>query len=191
MKNREIFTTITAGTYKGKKIKLPSLQSTRSTKSILKESYFNTIQFDIVDEVFIEVFGGSGSMGLEAISRGAKHAYFIEKDEKAYAILKQNCNSIDQNRTTCKLADSFVYLDTLIKSSTCRAFFYFDPPFSIRDGMEDVYDKLYNLIANIPKNRVNMITIEHMSRVKMPEKIGEYKLKKTKKFGKSSLSYFL
>ena len=190
MNSRKIYTIVNSGKLKGKKIYLPSKKTTRSTKSIIKESYFNTIQFKIIDKNFIEVFAGSGSMGIEAISRGAKHAYFIEKDEKAYAILKQNCNSIDQNRTTCKLADSFVYLDTLIKSSACRAFFYFDPPFSIRDGMGDVYDKLYKLIANIPKNRVNMITIEHMSRVKIPKEIGEYKLKKTKKFGKSSLSYF-
>jgi 16S rRNA (guanine(966)-N(2))-methyltransferase RsmD len=191
MSRDELFTVIAAGKYRGKKLKLPSLTSTRSTKSILKESYFNTIQFDIIDEAFVEVFGGSGSMGLEALSRGASHSYFIEKDTKAFAILKQNCDMIDSKSTTCKRADSFEYFEEFLKSFTCRAFFYFDPPFSIREGMDDIYEKVYHLIENIPKNRVNLITIEHMSSYKLPEIIGEYELQKTKKFGKSSLSYYL
>jgi len=190
MKNKEIFSTISAGKYKGKKLKLPSLQSTRSTKSILKESYFNTIQFDIIDEIFVEVFGGSGSMGLEALSRGAKHSYFTEIDKSAYEILKQNCDFIDGQNSTCKRADSFEYFPTLVDTLTCRAFFYFDPPFCIREGMDDIYEKVYKLIENIPQNRVNLITVEHMSSYKLPKNIGIYSLQKTKKFGKSSLSYY-
>ena len=190
MKKNEIYTSIMAGKYKGKKLKLPSLESTRSTKSILKESYFNTVQFDIVDEAFVEVFGGSGSMGLEALSRGASHAYFIEKDSKAFAVLKKNCDFIDAKSTTCKRADSFEYFQEFLKSSTCRAFFYFDPPFCIRDGMDEIYEKVYHLIEQIPKNRANLITIEHISSYKLPESIGIYLLRKTKKFGKSSLSYY-
>ncbi len=190
MKKSEIHTNITAGKYKGKKLKLPSLESTRSTKSILKESYFNTIQFDIIDEAFVEVFAGSGSMGLEALSRGASHAYFIEKDTKAFRILKKNCDFIDAKGATCKRADSFEYFPEFLKSSTCRAFFYFDPPFCIRDGMDEIYEKVYHLIEQIPKNRANLITIEHMSSHKLPKNIGIYSLHKTKKFGKSSLSYY-
>ncbi len=190
MKNKEIFSTISAGKYKGKKLKLPSLQSTRSTKSILKESYFNTIQFDIIDEVFVEVFGGSGSMGLEALSRGAKHSFFIEKDKSAYEILKKNCDFIDKQSSTCKRADSFEYFPVLVHTLTSKSFFYFDPPFCIREGMDDIYEKVYALISNIPKEKTNLITIEHMSSYKLPLEIGKYTLGKTKKFGKSSLSYY-
>ena len=100
METKILFTTISAGKYKGRKIELPSLSSTRSTKAILKGSVFDTLQFDIVGETFVEVFGGSGSMGLEALSRGAKHAYFIEKNSAAYSILKKNCKLIDAQATT-------------------------------------------------------------------------------------------
>ena len=55
---------IVAGKYKNKIINLPSSDTTRSTKSIMKESLFDTLQFDVVDENFVEVFGGSGSMRL-------------------------------------------------------------------------------------------------------------------------------
>ncbi len=190
MKNKEIFSVISAGKYKGKKLKLPSLESTRSSKSILKESFFNTIQFDIIDEVFVEVFAGSGSIGLEALSRGAKQAYFIEKDRAAFEILRQNCEMVDANKAIYKKADSFEYFNTLLSNLTCKAYFYFDPPFSIRDGMEEIYEKVYTLIKNIPKEKTKLIAIEHMSRNKLPKNISIYTLQKTKKFGKSSLSYY-
>lgn len=191
METKSLFTTITAGKYKHKKIELPSLESTRSTKAILKGSLFDTLQYDIVDEVFVEVFGGSGSMGLEALSRGAKHAYFIEKDKAAFSILKHNCESIDKAHTTAMHGDSFLLFPALLNTFTCKAYFYFDPPFSIRDGMENVYENVLSLIAMIPQEKVHFIAIEHMSTLVLPESIGLFKLHKTKKFGKSSLSYYM
>ena len=182
---------ITAGKYKGKKLLLPSMESTRSTKSILKGSFFDAFQHDIIDQTFIEVFGGSGSMGLEALSRGAKHAYFIEKNTQAFKILEHNCNGIDSQSTTCYNGDAFVLLPTLFSILTCKAFFYCDPPFSIREGMEDVYEKTLRLIASIPSSLVICIAVEHMSELTLPEMIGVYTLQKTKKFGKSSLSYYM
>jgi len=190
MVTKPLFTTISAGKYKGKKIALPSLDSTRSTKAILKGSLFDSLQYDIVDEVFVEVFGGSGSMGLEALSRGAKHAYFIEKNKAAYQTLKSNCKIIDEAHTTPLQGDSFVLFPTLLSSLLSKAYFYFDPPFSIRKGMEDIYQKVIDLIASIPVDKMHLIVIEHMSTLALPEQIGVYTLQKTKKFGNSSLSYY-
>jgi len=187
---KPLFTTISAGKYKGKKIMLPSLDSTRSTKAILKGSLFDSLQYDIVDEVFVEVFGGSGSMGLEALSRGAKQAYFIEKDRAAFSVLKNNCKEIDEKHTTPLQGDSFLLFPTLLSTLTCKAYFYFDPPFSIRNGMEDIYQKVLSLIALIPPQLAHLIVIEHMSSLILPEVIGVYALHKTKKFGNSTLSYY-
>ena len=191
MATKPLFTTISAGRYKGKKIMLPSLDSTRSTKAIIKGSLFDTLQYDIVDGVFVEVFGGSGSMGLEALSRGAKQAYFIEKDKAAFSILKSNCNAIDQEHTKPFLGNSFVIFPEILSLLTCKAFFYFDPPFSIRDGMEDIYQKVMDLIASIPYEKAHLIVIEHMSSLMLPDAIGLYTLHKTKKFGNSALSYYM
>jgi len=191
METKMLMSTISAGKYKGRKLELPSLESTRSTKSILKGSLFDTLQYDIIDQDFVEVFGGSGSMGLEALSRGAKHAYFIEKDKNAFTILKRNCKAIDEKATTALNGDSFTVLPTLFSSFTCKTYFYFDPPFSIREGMADIYMKVLDLIASLPLCSVEMIAIEHMSTLELPEVIGVYKRSKEKKFGKSSLSYYL
>jgi len=181
---------IVAGRYKNQTINLPSLDNTRSTKSIIKESLFNTLQFDIVGEVFVEVFGGSGSMGLEALSRGASHAYFFEKDKKAYAILRTNCIRIAKNDTTCVNGNSFEEFPKFIQKLKQKTFFYFDPPFSTREGMKEIYESTISLMAMIPKEFSHLIILEHMSKQKMPDTIGNYNIKKTKKFGKSSLTYY-
>jgi 16S rRNA (guanine966-N2)-methyltransferase len=191
MATKPLFTTISAGKYKGKKIMLPSLESTRSTKAILKGSLFDRLQYDIVDEVFVEVFGGSGSMGLEALSRGAKEAYFIEKDKAAFSTLKSNCKVIDEEHTKPLYGDSFIIFPTLLSTLTCKAYFYFDPPFSIRDGMDAIYHNVMDLIASIPVEKAHLIVIEHMSGLTLPEVIGAYDFSKTKQFGNSALSYYI
>ena len=130
-------------------------------------------------------------MGLEALSRGSKHAYFFEKDKKAYAILRDNCARIAKNDSTCIEGNSFEEFPKFLKKQKEKTFFYFDPPFSIREGMEDIYINTINLIEMIPKELSHLIIIEHMSKQKMPEIIGNYTIKKTKKFGKSSLTYYM
>jgi 16S rRNA (guanine966-N2)-methyltransferase len=191
MNNKHIIVKIIAGKYKNASIKLPSLNSTRSTKSIMKESLFDTLQFDIVGQNIVEVFGGSGSMGLEALSRGAAHAYFFEKDKDAYKILRENCFNIAKNDTTCIGGNSFVEFPKFLEKFKEKAYFYFDPPFSIREGMQEIYDNTLKLIEIIPKEQALLVIVEHMSSQKMPEVIGLYKIKKTKKFGKSSLTYYI
>ena len=85
-----LFTQISRGIYKGKKLSLPALSSTRSTKSIVKGSFFDTWRAELRGAVFIECFGGSGAMALEALSNGAKNVYAIEKDAAAHKIMRKN-----------------------------------------------------------------------------------------------------
>jgi 16S rRNA (guanine(966)-N(2))-methyltransferase RsmD len=187
-------TSIISGAYKGKKINLPSLDTTRSSKTVVKESYFNTIQFDVIDCNFVEVFAGSGSVGLEALSRGAKHAFFMEKDSAAFKTLSQNIKSLGADNATAILGNSFETISQVIKAlsrSHEKAFFYVDPPFSFREGMEEIYKKTFDTLASIPAEMVEMITIEHMTGLELPERIGTLKLKKSKKFGKTTLTHYV
>ena len=85
-----LFTQISSGIYKGKKLALPALSSTRSTKSIVKGSFFDTWRVELRGAAFIECFGGSGAMALEALSNGAKNVYAIEKDVAAHKIMRKN-----------------------------------------------------------------------------------------------------
>lgn len=186
-------TKIIAGTYKGKVLSLPSLDVTRSSKAVLKESVFNVLQFDIIDKIFIESFAGSGSIGLEAISRGAKRAYFIELDKKSYSILVKNCKSINIEKCQTIQGNAFVQTPLILeflKNSKEEVILYVDPPFDYREGMEDIYDKSFRMIENIENSNIFKIIIEHESKLEVPKILGKFSLEKTRKFGKSSLSYF-
>ena len=192
--NKKKFTKkIIAGQYKGKVLQLPSKTTTRSSKTIVLESFFNTLQFEIVDANFVEVFSGSGSIGLEALSRGAKAIHFMEKDRDALSTLKQNIAQLDPSKCSIYGGDSFSNIKSVVnklKKLNEDAYFYVDPPFSIREGMEDIYDKTMKLISDLPEENVKMVIIEYMTGLEIPEILGAFSLTKNKKFGNTSLAYF-
>ena len=192
MKNKTITKKILMGKFKGKSLKLPSKETTRSSKSIVLESFFNTIQFDIIDASFVEVFSGSGSIGLEALSRGAANILFMEQDREALKVLKQNISQTDPSACQVFAGDSIVNIAEVIKTLKKRdedAYFYIDPPFSIREGMEDIYEKMIKLIESIPQELVKLIIIEHMTGLEIPKEIGPFEVLKSKKFGNTTLTY--
>jgi len=185
---------IIAGKHRGKKLYMADKENTRSSKNILKESVFNTLQFEVDDSIWIEVFAGTGSIGLEALSRGAKFAYFLEKDDYAFKVLNKNiqeCKEEENSKTI--LGDSF---DTIwdvveeLQRNKQKAYFYFDPPFAIREGNEEIYDKVINTIARLPKINVEKIIIEHQTGIDFPQNIAKYNKVKSRKFGKSTVTYY-
>ena len=193
MKNNKLTTKIIAGKYKNKVLELPPLEVTRSSKARLKESLFNVLQFDIIGKVFIESFAGSGSIGLEALSRDAKRSYFVELDRNSYNILVKNCKAIDMDSCQTMQGDTFVQTPSILnslKNSTDEIILYVDPPFDYREGMEDIYKKSFKMIEEIENDNIYLIVLEHVSTLDIPETLGKFTLDRTKKFGKSSLSYF-
>jgi 16S rRNA (guanine(966)-N(2))-methyltransferase RsmD len=189
----KLTTKIIGGEHKGKILQLPDLGVTRSSKSILKESFFNVLQFDIIDTIFLEAFGGSGSIGLEAISRGAKEAYFCELNRNSYKMLQNNCKIVDASKTTALLGDTFEKMPnvlTQLKNKSDDIIIYIDPPFEFRDGMEEIYQKSFKMVEDIENDNVILVTFEHMTGLEMPESLGKFQKYKTKKFGKSSLTYY-
>jgi len=194
MKDR-LFSTVISGKLKHKKIFLPDLSTTRSTKNIIRAAIFNSIVGDIYGSLFVELFAGSGSMGIEAISRGAVGAVFVEKDRLSFACLKENLANM-HIMNECKLfnADTFLIYDDVLKyavSSSHSVFLYFDPPFDIRDGMEDVYKHTLELISKTPPQNIKKIFFEHISSFEAPEAISDFVRVKVRKFGKTTVSEYI
>ena len=184
---------IVSGKFKGKTLKLPSKSTTRSSKGIVLESFFNTIQFEIIDALFVEVFSGSGSIGLEALSRGAKRIFFMELDRAAQKTLRENIAQTDPSACEVFPGDSFVNIGQVVsrlKQLNEPAYFYVDPPFSIREGHEAIYDKTMALIASLPPELVKLVIVEHMTGLELPDALGAFEKGKSKKFGKTSLTYY-
>lgn len=96
---------VIAGTARSMPLKTPQGPNTRPTTDRIKETLFNILQGDIPGCVFVDMFSGSGGIGIEAISRGAKKAYFIENAKEAISC-------IEQNLTFTKFKDKSILLKT-------------------------------------------------------------------------------
>ena len=94
--NKKPLLKVIGGAFKGRNIKMAPLEITRSSKAILKESLFNTLTQEVVLANFVEFFAGSGSIGIEALSRGAKSAIFFEQNKESCRILEENLQNICQ-----------------------------------------------------------------------------------------------
>lgn len=190
---------VIGGKHKGLKLYAP--KSARPSKAILKESCFDTLGSYIIGMHFIEAFSGSGSMGIEALSRGATKAVFFEQDKEALEILRQNLTLIKkhidksapkQNPQNYQIiqGDSLQNLPTFLATLTDSSVLYIDPPFFIRQNYADIYEKCANIIAHIHSRALGLIIIEHSSLYAFKECLGCFSQVRTKRFGKSSLTYF-
>ncbi|GAA9722124.1 16S rRNA (guanine(966)-N(2))-methyltransferase RsmD [Helicobacter pylori] len=176
---------------------LPNVSSTRPTKAIVRESFFNTLQAEIIGAHFIEVFSGSASMGLEALSRGAKSAVFFEQNKNAYATLLENI-SLFKNRLKKEmeiqtfLDDAFKLLPALGLKNGVLNILYFDPPFET-SGFLGIYEKCFHALEMLLKrsSQKNLLAVfEHESTHEMPKNLTTLAIIKQKKFGKTTLTYF-
>lgn len=124
---------VIAGIARGMKLKTPEGLNTRPTQDRIKETLFNMLQSYLADSVFVDMFSGSGGIGIEALSRGARKAYFVE-------MAKEPLACIESNLSTTKFKDSAVVLKTDAVSSLHHIFekevdiFFMDPPYNM--GLE-------------------------------------------------------
>ena len=86
---------IVSGKYRGKKLKEFDIETTKPTLDRVKESIFNLIQFDVADSVVLDLFSGTGALGIEAISRGAEKVVMVDSNKKAINVIKQNLVGIE------------------------------------------------------------------------------------------------
>ena len=120
---------IITGTARGTRLETLEGEATRPTAERVKEAVFSMIQFDLCDTMVLDLFSGSGQMGLEALSRGAQKAHMIDKSEEAVNVIKKNaqkCHLFDR----CRIVTSD-YLD-FIRSANGKYkydFIFLDPPY--------------------------------------------------------------
>ena len=92
-----IFADWEIGEFRGRKFSFPDVDGLRPTPGKIRETLFNWLQFDIINKTALDPFAGSGALSLEAISRGAKEVYVIEKDREVYEQLKSNFKLLDRS----------------------------------------------------------------------------------------------
>ncbi len=139
---------IIAGKYKNRKLKHFNIGSIRPTQARVRKSMFDVIG-DLSDKVVLDLFCGVGSIGIEALSRGAKSVYFVDSDLKALNILKDNLNllKIDFNNYSIIKSDVFSYL---FKQNQNFDLIVADPPY----GKFCFPDLILNIKNKVKKNGI-------------------------------------
>ena len=166
---------ITAGKFKGQKISVPDESITRPTLSKVRMSIFNTLQslIDFEGATFLDMFGGSGIMSLEAVSRGFESALAIEKNPKAASVIKNNFKKYGK-QVELITGDSLKLTQKLDKKFDV---IYIDPPY-----YSGVYEQSLESVKNISKG---IVILEHVTDVDLTG----YEIIKQKKYGDKFITY--
>lgn len=125
---------VVSGKYRGKKLKEFELDSTKPTLDKVKEAIFDMIQFDVVDAVVLDLFAGTGALGIEAISRGAKKTYLVEKNVQALKIIQQNLQGVTEDFLLIN-EDAFNFLQ---KTNEMFDVVLLDPPYMTDYGVKAI-----------------------------------------------------
>ncbi len=174
---------IISGIYKGRKIKSGDDNSIRPTTDRVKEYIFNILQDFPQNKSVIDMFSGSGNLGIESLSRGAEKVYFIESALSSLRVLKNNlfALNIDAGKYEIINMDALHFSKTAkLKARLCLL----DPPF--------VYPPLQELLDNIFENHIlsdnGLLVLEHEISNPIDHENHAYELLQQKKIGRSLIS---
>jgi len=135
---------IIGGTFKGRLLKAPTGPLSRPTMSVMRKAVFDICQSRICDAYFLDLFACSGAMGIEAVSRGAAHATFIEKDRKSANYLLENIKMLGiDKQTTLLIGDVFTQLKRI---QPCYHILYIDPPYPFTEDPDRPVEKLLTFL---------------------------------------------
>lgn len=132
---------IIAGKFHRRPLAAPKGDATRPTSARLRESFFNIVQGEIEGADFLDIFAGSGAMGLEALSRGAKRATFIESNRMALAALETNLEKLNVlSESQVLFGDYLKMLKRLQNASKQFDIIFADAPYSMTDALESLLE---------------------------------------------------
>ncbi|HOO25475.1 MAG TPA: 16S rRNA (guanine(966)-N(2))-methyltransferase RsmD [Clostridiales bacterium] len=170
---------VITGFARGRKLKALDGESVRPTGDRVKEAVFSIIQFELEGRSFLDLFAGSGQMGIEALSRGAASCVFVEKDKDAYSVIKDNLAHTKLEESAKVLnTDALAFIQT---TDSVFDIIYIDPPYDT-----DLIDQALPLAAQ-KLAAGGIILCEIKYRRELPERVGNLKLYRTYKYGKTSL----
>ncbi|HCT65013.1 MAG TPA: 16S rRNA (guanine(966)-N(2))-methyltransferase RsmD [Lachnospiraceae bacterium] len=177
---------VISGKARGHKLAAPEGLDTRPTTDRIKESLFNIIAPDIYDCEFLDLFSGSGSIGIEALSRGAKKAVFVDSGKKALEAIEYNLNhtKLIDNAKIIR-TDVFAAIKMLGNENAKFDIIFMDPPY-----MSGLYKPtLMAILAADILNKDGCIIAEHPAKVELPVAEG-FKIVRTKDYKKTVMSFW-
>ena len=172
---------VIAGEFRSRVIKTPPGDSTRPTPDRLRESLFNILSPRIAGSIFLDAYAGSGSVGIEALSRGAKRTIFIEKSRAALRALQENVAALDIRERCEVCADSASSVITRFEADIV----FLDPPYP----RETEYVHCLEALGAKPKP---LVVVQHASKFTghLKEQYGALRRVRLVSQGDNSLSFY-
>ena len=177
---------VIAGLYKGRILKAPKLDYVRPTQDRIKESMFEIIKPYLVGAYVLELFAGTGSLGIEALSRGAKTVTFVERDSLCLKTIDENLDSLGITAPEASVlrCDVFKAIKVFAEAGERFGIIIADPPYAM-DLTRKLLIKLneYDILK-----KPQLLVIEHTVKEDIPQKEGNIILYKQYNYGDSVLS---
>lgn len=179
---------IIAGKYKSRRLLAPPGQETRPTSDRLRETLFNVVATRVPGSVWLDVFAGTGAIGIEAISRGARMAYFVESSRRAARTIRENLASLAIEEGFAVLErEAPLALRLLDSQMVACDFCYVDPPYRKMGHYEQVLEFLSQsgLLA-----KEGLVIAEHDKHFDPGEEFGSLRRQRLLRQGDSVLSFY-
>lgn len=175
---------IIAGEWKGRKLTSPAGNHVRPTSDKVKEAMFNMIMQYTPGAVVLDLFAGSGNLGLEAASRGAERVYFGDSSRESLNLTKRNIETCSASqRTVCFLGD---WENVLGRIHEKLDIVFLDPPY--REGLlPDCIEKIQNLALMQPDG---IIVVEYDIKQVLPDELHGFQKIKEKRYGTTCISIY-
>jgi 16S rRNA (guanine(966)-N(2))-methyltransferase RsmD len=178
---------IVAGKNRGNKLKSLKGLSIRPTSQKVREALFDILGISIEGTYFLDLFAGTGAIGIEALSRGAQKVIFIEKEIKCIKIIKENLKKTKNNQNSLVFKIDFLSgIKLLAKKNYLLDFIFLDPPYNM--GLVNISLLEISKLPILKKNSV--VIVQNYKKEKVEENINNLKLYDQRKYGESYLSFF-
>ena len=169
---------IVSGKYKGRILKSPKSDNIRPTGDKVKQGLFTKLQFFVQDKVVLDLFCGSGALGIEALSRGARKVYFVDKDKRSIMLTKENLKGMTEEYVVMNCN----YLTALQKFDEVFDLILVDPPYA-----SGVYESVLNEIYERSLlSEEGIIVLEHPNGMNFNS---NFEIFDEKRYGTVTLSY--
>lgn len=194
---------VIAGKYRSRKLDTLRGLGLRPSSDRLRETLFNIIGPAVEDAVFVDLFAGSGAVGIEALSRGARHAFFVENHSAGTALLHRNLRSLDipvhggkaqpphhnafSGTAEIISVDAVRALERLVAGRTRADIVFADPPYSNSGAYSSVLDMLGDCEL---LTHSGLVIMEHARRRQLPAFAGQLERTRIVEQGESALSFY-
>ena len=184
---------IIAGKFKGRPLAAPKGRTVRPTSTRVKESVFSILREWLIDANFLDLCAGTGSLGIEALSRGAKHVTFVEAARRCTRIIERNLQgcglSVQHSQVKllhCDIEKVLSYPPKWELPATGFELIYFDPPYhaGLYAGCLD------GLAASALLHASGRLAVEHSKRCSLPATVGILTKYRREHYGDTALSFY-